>query len=141
MSYFKIETIEDGKNGFRYFPISDKSKFSLITTINTFKTYCNNPTFIIKNKYAWKIEEWERKNGFLSISGGKGLHTYEVPEFDAVEYEKVNQTVHSKGAIKLPEFKVITYTEDDENPSPVKCIVFDGKGYLIKEDGRTIERF
>lgn len=123
--------VESG-NGYEYFQLPKNFKKELCT--EGFSTYCKYPKLILKDE-----KEWMKfcPSGLENTGGDNGLFIYSLPM-------KAKAGVSIEGtdiAIEIPTFKVITYVEDENNPSPTRCIVFDGKAYLIKENGKTIETF
>lgn len=87
-------------------------------------------------KFFLKDEnEWIGGYGFPSSHCTLGgIHSFDFPK------KKPDRTP-AGCEMSVPSFKVITYMEDEKNSSSTKTIVFDGKAYLIKEGGKTIEKF
>lgn len=123
--------IESG-NGFEYCQLPKNFKKTTISNQNYFETRSRKIKLVLTYP---KIFTFDRPH-FESIGESKEGILYHcfLPEIKKDCISTSNET-------KLPTYKVITYVEDENNPSPIKCIVFDGKAYLIKEKGETIERF
>lgn len=113
--------------------------------------YCELPKNF-KLTYCSERLETESINLKLILSCKEHFNSCDFVREDSVKNRKsvyilpryIGKDITRKEDLPIPTFKVITYTrtsEDNNKVHYIESIVFNGRGYLIKESGKTIEKF